>query len=212
MICDALVTPCHVSSGAADQRGALLVGHVHQVGLHRRIQVRRSSWFTKTTKTTKLRKVVLTSHRCSQWDGELQLHAGQVLPAHPSAVQQQRKARYLHQRTAKGWGHPPGVHHSVSRYIRGLTLIPGRVLVRLLGVEDGTTHTRWCVNCLCTQESRRKGNAGNHCLLQGQGQSNGVQRRVSPHRDTVKASYFCVRLKSALISAPWSLLGGLTGR
>lgn len=141
MIYDALVNPCHVSSGAADQRGALLVGHVHQGGLHRRVQVSGSSLFTKTTKTTKLRKVVLTSRRRSQWDGELQLHAGQVLPAHPAAVQQQRKARYLRQWTAKGWGHPPGLHHTVSRYIRGLTLIPGCILILLLGAEDGTTHT-----------------------------------------------------------------------
>lgn len=132
----------------------------------------------------KWRNLVSSFHRFTQGDGELQLHAGEVLPAHPSAVQQQRKAGYLGERTSKGRGHPPGVHHAVSRYVKGLRLILGRVLILLLGVGDATSR-----NCsYCTQESRRKGNAGNHRLLQGQGQSDGVQRRVSSRLDAVKAS------------------------
>lgn len=93
----------------------------------------------------KWRNLVSSFHRFTQGNSELQLHAGEVLPGHPSFVQQQGKAGYLGERTSKGRGHQPGVHHTVSRYVKGLRLILGRVLILLLGVGDAAsrnnTHT-----------------------------------------------------------------------
>lgn len=128
-----------------------------------------------------------------QGDSQLQLHVREVLPDYPSAGQQQREAGSLRGRAAERRGHPPRIHYAVRHpwSLTGLKLCPGEVLILLLSA--GITTPRCVIHLsrlrpnppalkgklfLSPQEPGGKGDAGNHCFLQSQGQPDGVRRRV----------------------------------
>lgn len=120
-------------SGAANKRGALLIGHLHQGRLHWGVWV---SWWAQWRINCTIYEFF---KKCNPWltgflstlqgDSKLQLHPGEDIPNHSSAGQQQGEAWPISGRTAKRRGHPPGIHHPVSHPARhfegeGLSRVP----------------------------------------------------------------------------------------